>query len=215
MPKGVKIHYTADEMEWLEKNHKLVISEYARQFNERFGRDIEPTALHALRKRNGWKTGRTGQFQPGNVPHPNAGAKGPNKTSFKKGSVPANTVPLYSERISKDGYIEIKVPETDPHTGRKTRFMLKHRLVWEQAGMAIPPNHILRFIDGDKTNCSLDNLELMPRGVNAILNKHGYADMPEEIKPTVKAIAMVQHKISEVRSTKRFTNRTKTNNTNV
>ena len=199
--KGHPIKYTQAELEWLSANRTLTISEYAAQFSARFQRnDISPKNLNALRKRKGWKTGRTGHFQKGNTPH-NAGTKGlmkPNKTSFKTGQVPPNRRPMYSERTNKEGYIEIKVPERNPHTGHATRFKLKHRWVWEQANGPIPDGHVLRFKDADKANCELSNLELMPMGVNAILNKRGFTTMPAEIKPTAKLMAQIDNKRCEL-----------------
>ena len=195
------IEYTQAELDWLSDNRTLPIAEYTEQFSTRFQRnDVSKKNLHALRKRKGWKTGRSGHFQKGNTPH-NAGTKGvmkPNKTSFKKGRAPQNRRPLYSERITHDGYVEIKVPERNPHTGHATRFKLKHRWVWEQANGAIPKGHVLRFKDEDKANCELSNLELMPRGVNAILNKRGFSAMPAEIKPSAKLIAKIDHKRFEL-----------------
>ncbi|MDP2505419.1 HNH endonuclease signature motif containing protein [Oceanobacter sp. 3_MG-2023] len=198
------IKYTQAELGWLSDNRTLPISKYTEQFNVRFLRNVSKNNLHALRKRKGWKTGRTGYFEKGSKPH-NAGTKGlirVNKTSFKKGQVPQNRRPMYSERINKDGYVEIKVPEHNPHTGNATRFKLKHRWVWEQAHGAIPPSHILKFKDDNKTNCDISNLELMPRGVHAILNKRGYSHMPDEIKPTAKLIAKIDHKRFELKNGK-------------
>jgi len=196
--KGVSISYSDSELEWLENNRKLVISEYQEQFNRIFGRDISKTNLFALKKRKGWKTGRSGQFKKGNIPHPDAGAKSANKTSFKKGLIPVNKVPLYSERINTEGYIEIKVPEENPHTGSKERFKLKHRWVWEQANGAIPKSHILLFVDGDKSNCDLSNLDLVHRGVGAIINKMGYGSAPVGVRRTMIAIGRVRHKMVQL-----------------
>ena len=195
--KGKAIEYTQVELDWLSANRTLPIGEYTKQFSAKFQRnDVSKANLNALRNRKGWKTGRTGQFENGHKPR-NTGTKGlmnPNKTSFKKGRATQNRRPLYSERITYDGYIEIKVPERNPHTGHATRFKLKHRWMWEQVNGPVPKGHVLRFKDEDKTNCELRNLELMPRGVIAILNKRGFSAMPAEIKPSAKLIAQIDHK---------------------
>lgn len=34
----------------------------------------------------------------------------------------------------------------------------------------IPAGYCLRFLDGDKTNCALENLALLPRGANLRIN---------------------------------------------
>src|SRR5882724_9663795 len=62
--KGRHRRFSAEEMSWLEANHALPIADYHRAFVAEFSRDdVRPQNLHALRKRMGWKTGRTGQFE--------------------------------------------------------------------------------------------------------------------------------------------------------
>lgn len=79
------------------------------------------------------------------------------KTTYKKGIVPANSVPIGHERISRDGYLEVKVA-----SGKQNKnFKLKHRLVWEENFGPIPPKHQVRFIDGNKLNFELSNLKLV------------------------------------------------------
>jgi hypothetical protein len=76
--------------------------------------------LHALRKRKGWKTGRTaaskGQepFNKGK-PHPTRGRAA--ETQFKKGRRAAQHEVARARARSKDGYVEISIAETNPHTG--------------------------------------------------------------------------------------------------
>jgi hypothetical protein len=130
---------------------------------------VSAANLHALRKRKGWKTGRTGCFPKGNVPfnkgkpHPTRGRAG--ETQFKKGNLPHNTQYLGHERVSKDGYVEVSVAETNPHTGFERRYVLKHRHLWEQANGPIPANHALKCLDGNKQNTDPANWEAVPRAV--------------------------------------------------
>ncbi len=194
-----KIDYSPEELDFVKNNCTLVIGDLHKAFCSAFSRsDVSPENLNSLRKRKKWRTGRTGQFEKGNTPHPNARPKGPNKTSFKKGVVPANTKALYSERVTVDGYIEIKIPEANPYTTAKTRYRLKHQWIWEQANGAVPDGHILHFIDGDRSNCELENLEMIHRGVGAIMNKQRYSSLPTEIKPVVKTLAKIQHRQHEL-----------------
>lgn len=78
------------------------------------------------------------------------------RTQFKPGNTPNNIKPIGYERISKDGYVYIKVS-----MGR--RMVRKHRWVWQQAYGEIPAGYLIMFRDGNKLNCSLDNLELVSR----------------------------------------------------
>lgn len=53
------ITYSASEMQWLEANRTMVISDYHAAFVAAFGRaDVTAAHLHGLRKRKGWKVGR-------------------------------------------------------------------------------------------------------------------------------------------------------------
>ncbi|VUD48618.1 hypothetical protein TDB9533_01269 [Thalassocella blandensis] len=191
--KGTKINYTKEELDWVKKHCTLVVSELHEQFSQTFGRtDVSANNLHALRKRNGWKTGRTGHFRKGHTGL-GGGPGGPNATSFKKGNIPPNAKPLYTERTTRDGYTEIKVPKPNPYTNAKTRYRLKHLWVWENAGREIPAGHALIFKDGNKKNCNLDNLVCVPRSVLLLANRHlNYSEYPPELKETIINIARVQ-----------------------
>jgi hypothetical protein len=63
--------------------------------------------------------------------------------------------PVGTERLDKDGYIRVIVAPL------KER--LKHHVVWEQYNPPIKRNEILYFLDGDKTNCSIENLMLLKK----------------------------------------------------
>lgn len=189
------IKYSAKERDFIKNNCTLPKRELHAVFCKEFNRnDVSAENTNAFRKRNGWKTGRTGRYETGNIPHPNAKPKGPNKTSFKKGNVPVNVKPIGHERITKDGYIEVKVLEQNPYTGASTRYRLKHQLVWGKHRGKVPAGEILHFIDGTRTNCDIANLEVIPRGVGAILNKKQHSSLPNEIKPVVKTLAKLQYK---------------------
>lgn len=188
------ISYSNEELAFIKENCSLPRTESFRLYQEKFSRDdVGFNNFTSLCKRKGWLTGRNGRFEKGHDGY-KGGPGGPNKTSFKKGNVPANRKPLYTERTSKDGYIEIKVLEINPYTGAKTRYRFKHQLVWEQHYGLVPEGHILHFIDGDRTNCSPDNLEVIPRGVGAIMNKMKHSSLPDELKPVVKTLAKLQYK---------------------
>ena len=174
----------------------------------RFGRnDVKPNHLHALRKRMGWKTGRTGCFAGGIVPHnkgkPHPAARGPNSARhhFKKGHQPHNTNYAGHERVSKDGYVEISVNETNPHTGFERRYVLKHRWLWEQAHGQVPKGMALKCL-GDRLNTDPSNWELVPR---ALLPRLGgrwgrnYDEAPAELKPTIMAVVKLEHGLRERR----------------
>ena len=58
--------FSCAEIAWLSANRGLEIADYHRAFSDEFGRhDLTAAQLHNLRKREGWKTGRTGHFAKG------------------------------------------------------------------------------------------------------------------------------------------------------
>lgn len=214
--KGRAIIYSAEEMAWLEANRLLPIRDYHAGFAAQFGReDVKPSHLHSLRKRKGWKTGRTGQFEKGAVPHnkgkpcaPGTGGRHPNAraTQFKKGQrtgiAQKHYKPVGYERISVDGYRERKVNDGPVF---KDRWQLVQRIEWEKVNGPIPEGYALKCLDGNKLNCDPSNWEPVHRGVLARLNGGRfrktlpYDAAPDELKPIVMASAKLKHAISERR----------------
>ncbi len=212
--KGRHRRFNAAEMAWLEANRLMPIAEYHRAFDAAFPReDVRPQNLHALRKRMGWKTGRTGQFAKGSVSHnkgkkcaPGTGGLHPNarQTQFRKGQVSHTYRGPGHERIdSKDGYVILIVEETNPWTGAATRPVQKHRWLWEKANGPIARGMALKCLDGDKTNTDPSNWELVPRGLLPRLNggrnkrRVAYDDAPAALKPTIMAVARLEHQLRE------------------
>lgn len=208
--KGRPIVYSADELAWIEANSTRVRKEMAADFSARFNRpDVTLTHLHSLCKRKSWFTGRTGCFAKGDEPH-NKGKpfnpKGSEKGRFKKGHLPHNTHYLGHERISQDGYVEVSIAETNPHTGYERRYVLKHRHEWEKAHGPIPAGHALKCLSDDKTNCDPSNWEAVPRAILPLLNGGRFKTMPAydkvqpELKPVVLATAKLRHRAKQRRA---------------
>lgn len=194
--KGKAIAYTESELQWVSKNRTLAISDLHQAFCKQFDRiDVSSNNLHSLRKRKGWKTGRTGQYVKGNIPHPNAKPKGPNKTSFKKGQKPRNWQPIGNERLTKEGYLQRKIADTG---STKDDYVEVHRLAWEENNGPIPKGNIIIFKDGDRLNCKLENLMMITRAENAVINKMGLGRAPAEMKKTVQLIAQLRMKAREI-----------------
>jgi hypothetical protein len=208
--KGRWIVYSDAEMEWLEANRLLPISDYHGAFVSAFGRpDVTPSQLHALRKRKGWKTGRTGCFEKGLEPH-NKGKPHPTRgrgaeTQFKKGNLPHNTRWAGHERITQDGYVEISVEEPNPYTGFERRYVLKHVWLWEKANGPVPEGHCLKATDGDRQNTDPANWQAVPRALLPALNggrhkrRPAYDSAPQDVKPVLLTMAKVEHRARELR----------------
>jgi len=200
--KGVCLIFTQEQAEFIKAKYRdMPLSDLTNIFNERFDTEKTFSQLRSFTRNHKVKSGRTGRFEKGNKPH-NTGTKGlmpGSSTSFKKGNIPKNLKPLGSERVcSKDGYILIKVAEKNPYNGQPTRYRAKHIVVYEKEHGPVPDGYMVRFADGDKLNCSPDNLELVSKRENLYLNNNGYSDLPEELKPTMKALAKVEIKVSSL-----------------
>jgi hypothetical protein len=146
-----------------------------KMFNKQFGFAISEKAMSSLLKKHNLKNGRDCRIRPGNVP-PNKGRKGycslgSEKGWFKPGQKPFNTLTLGSERISKDGYVEIKYSEKSGPP--KNRWKAKHTIIWEKVNGPVPKGHVVVFADGNSRNFKLKNLVLVSRKELAVLNHMG------------------------------------------
>jgi hypothetical protein len=201
------------QLDWLRDNCTMPIRIYHFAFCASFNRtDISALSLVQLRKRKGWKTGRTGHFDKGHVPW-TKGKKLPfnensARTQFKPGQLPRNTKYEGHERVGTHGYVEISVNETNPHTGFERRYVLKHRWLWEKANGPIPEGMVLKC-KGDALNTDPSNWQLVARAILPRLNGRfgrGYDEAPDELKPTIMAVAKLEHELREdpsKRATKR------------
>ena len=158
----------------------------------KFGFDYTRHQIKGAITRNKLNTGRTGRFEKGRATW-NKGTKGltkANVTSFKKGQKPHNYKPLGSERITKDGYCEIKVSDT----GRRWR--PKHVLIYEKHHGKVPKGSAVIFLDGDKRNFDIDNLYLVTRSQLAMLNKNSLIQKDAELTKTAINVVDLMKKIS-------------------
>ena len=160
----------------------------------KFGFDYTHHQIKGAITRNKLNTGRTGRFEKGHATW-NKGTKGltkANVTSFKKGQKPHNYKPLGSERITKDGYCEIKVSDT----GR--RWKSKHLVVYEKHHGKVPRGSVVIFLDGDKRNFDIDNLHLVTRNQLAMLNKNSLIQKDAELTKTAINVVDLMKKISAI-----------------
>jgi hypothetical protein len=203
---GRHVSYSPAEISWLGQNCSMEINAYCTAFRQTFGRgDATPAKLHSLRKRMGWKTGRTGHFEKGQISHnkgkrcpPGRGGRHPNAraTQFKKGQTPHTYRGPGHESIDEDGYVWIIVDQTNPWTGAATTRVHKHRWLWEQANGLVPEGMVLKCLDGNKSNSEPSNWKLVPMGLLPRLNgKSGrnYDQAPAELKATIMAVAQLEH----------------------
>lgn len=190
----VKTQYTSEQLDYLRKlcDEGLFNNEITRRFNERFGTNKTERAIKSIRGKYKINTSARNQWEKGHTPW-NKGLKGymgPNETSFKKGEIPPNYLPVGSERVTADGYIEIKIEDPNVWKG-------KHILIWEKHNGPVPEGHCIIFGDGDRQNLDIGNLICVSRGQLLKLNQHGLIKNDADLTRTGVMIVDLQSKINE------------------
>lgn len=213
--KGRAISYEPEELAWIEARKEWPRADLHRAFVNSWQRpEVSQDSLKQLCLRRGWKTGRTGCFVKGQTSHNKGKSMTPEvrakcaATMFKKGQVSHTYRGPGHERIdSKDGYVVMIVEETNPWTGARTRPVHKHRYLWEKENGPIPKGHVLKCLDGDKTNCNPSNWELVSQAMLPRLNGRWtglkYDDAAPEVRPALMAIARLDHAARKARKAER------------
>lgn len=188
MPKGTEIEpWTTDQIEFVRNAVRdCTVAEATAMLNAEFGTSRSTEAVKGSMARLGIRTGRTGRFEPGMEPKskgktwdelgiPEDSRNRIRSTCFKAGSVPTTgkAVSIGTERVTPDGYVEVKVRELSRRPGANDCWAPKQRIVYEREIGPIPPGHIVIFADLDRTNFDPENLVCIPKSLNATLNKLG------------------------------------------
>lgn len=150
----------------------------------------------AAARTNG-KQGMGTRFQKGSAPA-NKGLRRPGysvgrmaETQFKKGNRPHTWRPIGTERHSKEGYLQIKLRDTGV---TRRDYVAIHHLVWELHHGPIPPKHHVAFKDRDKTNITIENLELV--SFRDMMKRNTLHNYPKEIAQLIQLNGAVQRKIN-------------------
>lgn len=197
-----------------EEQKKFIIDNYygkyskelADIFNKRFNTNITAKEIKNYRENHKLNSGLTGRFEKGHVTH-NKGKKqteymskeaiGKTKaTRFKKGNIPQNHRDIGEERISKDGYIYIKVRDGCLNDN----WELKHRYIYKQHYGEIPNGYNVMFADKNKRNFDIDNLILVSKSEDLIMNNNKLLFSNKELTKTGHLIAKVIDKTNKVKN---------------
>ena len=187
--------YTAERIRFLQKNFKgRKHKDLAKLFNAEFGTSITKSSICQICKKLGLHNGVIERFSKGHVPF-NKGRKGycapgSEKGRFKPGHLPINTMPIGSERITADGYVEVKYQEKPGNPSN--RWKGKHVLLWEKANGPVPRGCAVIFADGNRFNITLNNLILVSRQELAVLNHMGMLTKNKDINAVAVNIARLK-----------------------
>lgn len=158
-----------------ENYHGVGHAEMAARLKEAFGRDYTPAQIKGFYANHGLNSGLTGHFKKGGTPY-NKGRKGyhapgSEKGWFRKGSQPWDTVPVGTVLEKTDGYLWKKTGDAPGCWLQNWRQL--HLLIWEEVNGPVPEGCVIIFKDGNKKNCTLENLAQITLAENAVMNKHG------------------------------------------
>lgn len=197
-----------------EEQKKFIIDNYygkyskelADMFNKQFNTNITAKEIKSYRANHKLNSGLSGQFKKGHVTH-NKGKKQTEymskeaiektkATRFKKGNIPQNHRDIGEERISKDGYIYIKVRDGCLNDN----WELKHRYIYKQHYGEIPNGYNVMFADKNKRNFDIDNLILVSKSEDLIMNNNKLLFSNKELTKTGHLIAKVIDKINKAKN---------------
>lgn len=195
--------YSAEHIQFLKDNVRgISTNELLNKFNNQFNFNITKSALMNLKTKYNLKNGiQGGQFKKGQVSFnkgktwadymPEESAKRSLKNAFKKGNVPKNHRPVGSERITKDGYTEIKIAEPN-------KWELKQRVIYIENFGNVPDGHNIIFLDGDRSNLDITNLKAISRAEDLIMNKNGFFTKDKEVTEVGANTAKLLNKLNKI-----------------
>ena len=201
--------WTDDEVAELRR---LFPDHTAREISERTGRGVRSIELKArqlgLRKTSEWiaeraraamadpsHPARRTQWQTGNAPY-NKGKPHPARgrtleTMFQPGHRPHTWMPIGSDRTSKEGYLQRKTADTGC---TRRDYAPVHHLVWRMHGRTVPAGYALCFIDGDKRNFDINNLELVHR--SELMRRNSVHRLPKEAALAYQLVGCIRRQIN-------------------
>ena len=206
--------YTKEVIDFVINNHKgKSLIELADLVNKKFNLNINNDNLSNLKSALRIRKGiilepaiNDGCLKKGNIPK-NKGKKWDEymskeaqeksrKTWFKKGNTPANHREIGEERITQDGYIEIKVRDKCGNDN----WELKHRWIYEQHYGKIPEGYNVIFLDGNKKNLDINNLKCITKNQDLIMNNRKLFTKDKDITYSGTLIAEIIDKGSKLKN---------------
>ncbi len=187
---------TPEQFEFFKQHHKGKTSqEFAQIMVETFNIKLTASQVSSIRTNHKMPSGVDTRFKKGSEAW-NKGKKFPgtgNITTFKKGHVPYKVLKDGAERITRDGYIEVKC---------QRKWIPKHRIIYEKHYGKIPKDHFVFFIDQDKTNLDINNLIAISYQECAYLNKNLKLNTDASINRAKIYLAKLQQKARGVKKCK-------------
>lgn len=190
--RGLRSIYNAANKHGLRKSVAFFASDKSGRI-ERARTDPRMTGTQFKRGHETWNKGKKGWQSGGRSA----------ETRFKKGcrlgAAQHNYVPIGTERICADGYVERKVTD-DPSMYPARRWIAVHRIVWESERGAVQPGYIVVFKPGMRTTIvseiTADRLETISRAEN--MRRNTYHKYPKEIARAIQLRGALNRKINKL-----------------
>lgn len=94
-----------------------------------------------------------------------------------------------TEKIHKNGAGELEY-----RIKVNGKWLRKHKYIWEQAYGKIPNGKALLYKDGNRLNCTLDNLVLVDKAVIIEMSRHDYHKLKGDIHESSIYLSMLEDK---------------------
>lgn len=114
------------------------------------------------------------------------------RTQFRSGQQPRNTEPLGAESWTSNGY---RIRKVAHHGKQHERWRPVHHLVWEEHYGAVPDGYIIVFRDGDQTNVSVENLEIISRAQR--MHQNSVWRYPQPLAEAMRMLGQHRRRIRE------------------
>lgn len=202
------IDYTSEQKLFLQENSAgLTRKELTCRFNEKFSTSIPERTITAYCNRRGWFSGNDGRYKNGNVPW-HAGLYGDDyKSHFSEESLQKLRECLdgskykVGDEIIRHGEIMVVV-STDYSIPYSRRLKFKRRVVYEEAYGPIPEGYKIIHLNGDHTDCSLDNLYCIPNRYIPLINHNGWLMDNREHTLTAIKLCELHYALADSKSQK-------------
>ena len=183
--------YTDEQVMFLQDNCALPRQELANRFNKRFGTNKSVGTLKSVCNNHGLYTGRDGRFTSETSVR---WQRGLDKVSFKSHYTDESFARMtkkmlqmgqdnrahVGDTIIRRGIPYIVVSE-EPNELWDNRIKNKARYVYEQYYGKIQNDDMVLHIDGDKMNCNIENLILLPQRYRPFFRWHHWWDLTGDL----------------------------------
>jgi hypothetical protein len=114
---------------------------------------------------------------------------------FKPGHKPYTWVPVGTTLIDGDGYTKRKVRDDAPPGKSRRNWVFVHRELWEQHNGPVPAGHNVTFVNGNKSDIRIENLELVSRV--EWMRRYSVQNLPEPVRQVVQLRGAIVRQINK------------------